>query len=142
MDLKKFWESSRSTIVSAFIAIVVIAGLFFVFNVLPEEESTKEKEEQKQEQTKEGEEKKPSDEEEQDKTKLPAKYTVKQGDNLWKISKAQPQYREHSQRSFNPLSLRPLGRFSRVTSDNSFECDGLPGRRRIFSGRNRSTERN
>jgi nucleoid-associated protein YgaU len=88
MDLKKFWESSRSTIVSAIIAIVVIAGLFFVFNVLPEEEPTKEKEEQKQEQTKEGEEKKPSDEEDQDKTKLPTKYTVKQGDNLWKISKA------------------------------------------------------
>ncbi len=87
MDLKKFWESSRSTIVSAVIAIVVIAGLFVIFNVLPEEESTNEKEEQKQEQEKENEEKKDTAEEEQDKKELPAEYTVKQGDNLWEISK-------------------------------------------------------
>ena len=35
MDWKNLWENSRSTIISGIIAIVVIAGLFILFNALP-----------------------------------------------------------------------------------------------------------
>jgi nucleoid-associated protein YgaU len=86
MDFKAFWDSSRSTVISAVIALVVIAGLFVLFNALPENESDQDKDEQKQEQTKEDEEKKEGDEEDGDEVELPTKYTVERGDHLWKIS--------------------------------------------------------
>jgi len=84
--LKAFWTSQRSTIISAVIAIAVIAGLFIVFNALPANESTKDTEEKKQEQIKEEKDKKDKEESKDGKITLPATYTVVRGDHLWKIS--------------------------------------------------------
>jgi len=91
MDLSEFWRSQRSTIISAIIAIVVIAGLFVLFNALPAGQPAEPADEEKQEQTKEEEAKKDEEKKEEEakkdeKAELPAKYTVKTSDNLWKIS--------------------------------------------------------
>jgi len=91
MNLKSFWQSSRSTIISAIIAIIVIAGLFILFNVLPANQATKpaQKTEKKQEQTKEtnkNAEAKKTEKPTEKKVKLPTKYTVVRGDHLWRIS--------------------------------------------------------
>jgi nucleoid-associated protein YgaU len=89
MNLKAFWQSSRSTIISAIIAIVVIAGLFVIFNALPAGQPAKPAEEQKQEEQKTDEQKteeKKNDTDKKTKVTLPTKYTVVRGDNLWKIS--------------------------------------------------------
>ncbi|MEX0621709.1 MAG: LysM peptidoglycan-binding domain-containing protein [Candidatus Woykebacteria bacterium] len=90
MDFREFWQNQRSTIISAVIAIVVIAGLFVLFNALPTTQTGEQnEEEQQQEQDKDeqrDEEKKGKGDEE--KVDLPAQYTVKKGDNLWKISEA------------------------------------------------------
>jgi nucleoid-associated protein YgaU len=91
MDLKSFWESQRSTIISAAIAIVVIAGLFILFNALPASEPAEKSEDEKQEQTQEeknAENDKDNSEKDEGKVELPAKYMVKRGDSLWGISKA------------------------------------------------------
>ena len=89
MDWKAFWESSRSTVIAAVIALLVIGGLFVVFNVLPATETGTNTQKEKQEQTKEKEQDKTKKGDEQkENVGLPAKYTVKQGDNLWKISVA------------------------------------------------------
>jgi nucleoid-associated protein YgaU len=85
MDFKAFWESSRSTIISAVIALVVIAGLFVLFNALPEDKADQDNDKQKQEQTEEDKEKKDGAEDGSE-VKLPTKYTVERGDHLWKIS--------------------------------------------------------
>ena len=89
MDLKAFWQSSRSTIISAIIAIVVIAGLFVIFNALPAGQPAKpadeeQQEEQKADETKNEEGK--NDTGKETKVTLPTKYAVVRGDNLWKIS--------------------------------------------------------
>ena len=92
MDLKSFWQSSRSTIISGIIAIVVIAGLFILFNALPAGQSTDKNEKQKQEQQKQEKEAKKDKETKEDggaqdsKVTLPTKYTVNRGDHLWNIS--------------------------------------------------------
>jgi len=86
MDLKAFWQSSRSTIISAIIAIVVIAGLFVLFNALPAGQPAKPAEEKKQEEQKSQEQKQQEKKDKETKATLPAKYTVVRGDNLWKIS--------------------------------------------------------
>ena len=90
MDLKAFWQSSRSTIISAVIAIVVIAGLFVLFNALPAGQKAKPADEQKEEQKtteqKQEAKKKETQKETGTKVTLPTKYTVSRGDNLWKIS--------------------------------------------------------
>ena len=94
MDWKSFWDSQRSTIVSALIAIVVIAGLFILFNALPAGQPAKPADEEKQEQSKDSKKSDQEKDKEGEKnggttsTKLPAKYTVKSGDSLWKIAKA------------------------------------------------------
>ncbi|OGY26858.1 MAG: hypothetical protein A2Z11_01625 [Candidatus Woykebacteria bacterium RBG_16_43_9] len=89
MDFKSFWESQRSTIISAIIAIVVIAGLFILFNALPAGQPAKQTKEEKQtqEEKKADQEKKQGKkDEDEDKVELPTKYTVVRGDHLWKIS--------------------------------------------------------
>lgn len=92
MDLKSFWKSQRSTVISAVIAIVVIAGLFILFNALPAGQPAKPADEEKQEQaepeTAEGEKAKEDEKKDKEKVGLPTKYTVKSGDSLWKIAKA------------------------------------------------------
>ena len=90
MDLKAFWQSSRSTIISAVIAIVVIVGLIALFNALPASQPAKpadeqKSEEQKAEEQKQTEEKKTENGKET-KVSLPASYTVVRGDSLWEIS--------------------------------------------------------
>ena len=88
MNLKAFWQSSRSTIISAIIAVVVIAGLFVIFNALPAGQPAKPAEEKKEEEQKSQEQnqQKEKDKAKETKATLPAKYTVVRGDNLWKIS--------------------------------------------------------
>ena len=84
-----FWQSSRSTIVSAVIAILVIGGLFVLFNALPANQPAKPTEETKQEQQKQEEQNKTTekkDQAKQEQTKLPTSYRVVRGDSLWKIS--------------------------------------------------------
>ena len=88
MNWKAFWRSSRSTITSAVIALVVIVGLFVLFNALPASQKPKPAGEQPQEQQK------PQENKQENKTEkpkatgptLPATYTVVRGDNLWKIA--------------------------------------------------------
>ena len=90
MDFGSFWQSSRSTIISAIIAVVVIAGLFVLFNALPAGQKAKPADEQKQEQQKTSqqsqEKKNETQKDKENKVTLPTKYTVVRGDNLWKIS--------------------------------------------------------
>src|SRR3990167_9813432 len=89
MDFKSFWKSQRSTIISAVIAIVVIAGLFILFNALPAGQPAKQTEDKKQEQTQEekkADKEKKQDKEDESKVELPARYTVVRGDHLWRIS--------------------------------------------------------
>ena len=90
MDLKSFWESQRSTVISAVIAVVVIAGLFILFNALPAGQPAKPADEEKQEQseseTADSEKTKEDEKKDEEKVELPAKYTVVAGDHLWKIS--------------------------------------------------------
>lgn len=90
MDLKSFWESQRSTIISAVIAIVVIAGLFILFNALPAGQPAKPADEDKQEQseskTADSDKAKEDEKKDDEKVSLPAKYTVVAGDHLWNIS--------------------------------------------------------
>lgn len=90
MDLKSFWESQRSTIISAVIAIVVIAGLFILFNALPAGQPAKPADEEKQEQseaeTADSETTKEDEQQDEEKMELPTNYTVVSGDHLWKIS--------------------------------------------------------
>ncbi len=90
MDLKSFWKSQRSTVISAVIAIVVIAGLFILFNALPAGQPAKPADEEKQEQpepeTAEREKAKEDEKKDKEKVGLPTKYTVVSGDHLWKIS--------------------------------------------------------
>ncbi|MDP2720773.1 MAG: LysM peptidoglycan-binding domain-containing protein [bacterium] len=92
MDLKSFWQSSRSTIVSGIIAIVVIAGLFILFNALPAGQSGSKNEKQNQEQqkqekeTKKEKETKEGNDAQDSKVTLPTKYTVTRGDHLWSIA--------------------------------------------------------
>jgi len=89
MKWKKFWASSRSTIVSAGIALLVIGGLFVIFNALPANQPAKPAEENKPEEQKQEEQKKEQENKEQpkqEKVSLPTKYTVVRGDSLWNIS--------------------------------------------------------
>ncbi len=91
MDLKSFWESQRSTRISAVIAVVVIAGLFILFNALPAGQPAKPADEDKQEQseseTADSEKTKKEDKKKDgEKASLPANYTVVAGDHLWNIS--------------------------------------------------------
>lgn len=86
------WGISRSTIISGIIAIVVIVGLFILFNALPasqeEEQSGEQTEEQQQEEEKQAEEKEmEKKDKDEEGSKLPTEYTIKKGDSLWKISK-------------------------------------------------------
>jgi nucleoid-associated protein YgaU len=87
-----FWQSSRSTIISGIIAIVVIIGLFVIFNALPAAQPAKQTDNTKTEQSK-GQVSKPTantatkqNTTNQSTVKLPAKHTVAAGDNLWDIS--------------------------------------------------------
>src|SRR4030042_3269445 len=90
MDWQSFWRSSRSTIISAIIALVVIVGLFVLFNALPAGQKAEPTEVQKEEEQKE--EQKTDGQKAQDQkdgageVTLPTKYTVGRGDSLWKIS--------------------------------------------------------
>ena len=91
MNWKAFWRSSRSTIISAFIALVVIIGLFVIFNALPAGQKAKPAEEAKQEEQKTTEQDAQGGKDETGKTgetkvTLPTKYTVVRGDSLWQIS--------------------------------------------------------
>src|SRR3990170_3230537 len=90
MNWQSFWRSSRSTIVSAIIALVVIVGLFVIFNALPAGKKAKPtevpKEEQQKEEQKANEQKNQDQKDGAGKVTLPTKYTVVRGDNLWKIS--------------------------------------------------------
>ena len=90
MNWQSFWRSSRSTIVSAVIALVVIVGLFVIFNALPAGQKAKPsevpKEEQQKEEQKTNEQKSQNQKDGAGKVTLPTKYTVVRGDNLWKIS--------------------------------------------------------
>lgn len=81
------WQSSRSTIVSGLIAIVVIIGLFVAFNALPATQPTKQNDNTKTEQSKDKTAEKSNDTSKKTVTKLPAKHTVAAGENLWDISK-------------------------------------------------------
>ena len=87
-----FWQSSRSTIISGIIAVVVIIGLFVIFNALPASQPAKQTDNTKTEQSK-GQVGKSTanaatkqDTTKQNTIKLPAKQTVADGDNLWDIS--------------------------------------------------------
>jgi len=88
VNWKSFWRSSRSTIISAVIALVVIIGLFVIFNALPAGQKAKPAEEAKQEEQKTTEQKPPEKNETGKETKvpLPTQYTVVRGDSLWKIA--------------------------------------------------------
>ena len=86
MDLKAFWESSRSTIIAAIVALVVIGGLFVVFNVLPANETSTDIDEEKEEQIDKEEEARDEGDSENGTVELPSKYAVVAGDHLWKIS--------------------------------------------------------
>lgn len=94
MDWKSFWENQRSTFISGLIAVLVIAGLFIMFNALPAGQPAKPADEQKQEQTsKDKKELKKPDKQDQDENvserkslKKTESYTIKSGDSLWKIS--------------------------------------------------------
>ena len=88
-----FWQSSRSTIISGIIAIVVIIGLFVIFNALPATQPAKQTESTKTEQSNDQSTEKSTaketpkqDTSKQTTTKLPAKHTVVAGDSLWDIS--------------------------------------------------------
>lgn len=87
MDWQSFWRSSRSTIVSAVIALVVIVGLFVIFNALPAGQKAKPTEVPKEQQ---GQKTNEQTNQEQTggagKITLPTNYTVVRGDSLWKIS--------------------------------------------------------
>jgi len=87
------WGISRSTIISGIIAIVVIVGLFILFNALPgsqpaqpADEQTQEEQDAQKDQEKKAEEKKEDGQTSGEKVELPTEYTVSNGDNLWKIS--------------------------------------------------------
>jgi nucleoid-associated protein YgaU len=90
MNWQSFWHSSRSTIISAIIALVVIVGLFVIFNALPAGQKAKPsevpKEEQQKEEQKTNEQKNQEQTDGAGKVTLPTKYTVVRGDSLWKIS--------------------------------------------------------
>ena len=84
---------SRSTLISGIIAVVVIVGLFVLFNALPGSKPAQPAEEQKEEQQAGDEEKKDQAESKKENgssagetVELPANYTVVKGDSLWKIS--------------------------------------------------------
>ena len=110
-DTTTKWDSdsglSRSTIISGIIAIVVIVGLFVLFNALPGSQPAPPADELTQgEQTEENKSTSSEDEPEQnngssnntsnnqndkggvssESVELPTEYTVVKGDNLWKIS--------------------------------------------------------
>lgn len=85
MDWKAIWKNQKSTIISAAVAILVIVGLFVVFNALPANQNSNQKEEQKQEQP--GEEKKKEDEKAKEpEVKLPTEHPVVAGEHLWDVS--------------------------------------------------------
>lgn len=86
MDWQKYWSTSRPTIVSAIIAVAVIAGLFILFNTLPANQENQEEEQNQEEQSNNDNNNNDKNGNGEDETKLPAKYTVKRGDSLWKIS--------------------------------------------------------